>query len=124
MVVETHNVTVVTLPEINARVYINSEDTGKDTPTTFELVEGSYRFKVDDLTGKYMFVEWWKNTEFLSKTPEIDVYVDSDFTLEARTTERTVVKETIVPIISYLLAFIIVVAFLTCSKEVLKGVLV
>jgi len=81
---ETYYVTVKSTPEINAKIFINGNDTGKTTPCTFTLVKGVYTFRVGDPSGKYNFVEWWKDDTFLSRDPEVTVEVEEDLTLDAR----------------------------------------
>jgi len=121
MSVGTYYVTVESLPEINARIFINGEDTGKSTPYTFALPKGTYTFKVEDQTGKYLFSEWWKDNIFFASIPEVTIIVDADMLLEARfVVAPTPTPTTAVATATLQLAFVLI--FMVVLMEVVRSV--
>jgi len=123
MSVEVCYVTVKSTPEINARVFINGQDTGKKTPNVFTLVKGIYTFKVVDESGNFMFTEWWKDHFFLSKDPEVTVEVETDMTLEARfTSAPSPATSTVEILIAPILNLLFVILFISIIKESIASV--
>ena len=118
MTVVTHILTVTSLPEINATVFINKRDTGKKTPCEFELPEGIYTIEVKDTTGKYLFSEWWLDYYFYSKDPEVKIHLTKDTLLEARFTTAITkaVTDWLTPLIAVMVALMMIVMIIEVVK--------
>lgn len=114
MTVESARLTIKCEPEINAKVILNGEDTGRTTPVNFTLVKGEYTIELK-MQPAYVISEWLADGVSISKEQKLTLSLQRDTVLTAR-----VMVNQQTQILSTMMSLAIMVVILLIMGSVIK----
>jgi len=120
MVVESAKLKIECSPEVNAKVILNHEDTGKTTPAEFTLVKGEYIIELVPPQG-YAVAEWWVDGVPVSNRPLLNLVLDADKTVVAHIiiSQQQMVTQTSVSIVNLVLVIVSLLLIISLIKEMI-----
>lgn len=122
MTVESAKLTIICEPEVNAKVIINKQDTGKTTPVEFTLVKGEYDIELQPPAG-YVVVEWLADS-ISSKQPYLHLVLYQDTTVTARvaTSQQAVVNQLSISLINVIVAIVSLLMMVMLIRELVMSI--